>query len=247
MSLLEAFAAKPAAAGGAYDPATDTPNLVAWWDFSDTATITDSGGDVTAVNDKGPNNRDLAQFLSYGTPTTGTHTLNGLNVLYFNGRALGTAVSASTIMGASAAGTALYVYASDADPSDSGSGGGPVLGRWGSDDTTEAEPYSDGIIYSGWGRSARLSWNPTPSMATPRQITIVSSSSEWTYKIDGTNSHTTGTNTVAWNSNAATIGFHYTAFGVKGRIAEIIISSSALSGADLTDAQDYLATKWGTA
>jgi hypothetical protein len=240
-------------AGGAYNPASDTPNLVAWWDFSDTATITESGGAVSAVNDKGPNNRDLVQSSAGNKPTTGTRTINSLNTLDFDGTTdyLNlNGVSPSTILGAAAAGTALYVFAIDTDPP-SGNGAGPVLGQWGTDNTTEVEPYSDGNIYLGWGRTARITLgNPAAALTTPRQITIVSSASEWTYKIDGTNFYTTGTNTVAWQASTSKgyIGVHGNAgYFLDGRIGEIIISSSALSGTDLTNAQNYLKSKWGTA
>ena len=53
----------------------------AWWDAYDEATITDSGGNVTSISDKSGNGNTLN--TGAGTPTTGTHTINGKNAIRF--------------------------------------------------------------------------------------------------------------------------------------------------------------------
>lgn len=62
----------------------DLPSLVGWYDASDTATITDSGGEVSQWDDKA-NGYHLTQSTAGLKPTTGTRTINGLNVLDFDG------------------------------------------------------------------------------------------------------------------------------------------------------------------
>ena len=62
----------------------DLPNLEGWWDASDAATITDTTGDVSQLDDKSGNGRHLAQATGSLQPRTGDSTRNGLNVLDFN-------------------------------------------------------------------------------------------------------------------------------------------------------------------
>jgi hypothetical protein len=250
-SLLQAFAAKPAAAGG-FSP-LDLPDLVAWWDFSDTATITASSGAVSAVTDKSGNGWDLAQATAANKPVTGTRTINSLNTLDFFASSpveCDWMAPSATIMSGVTAATALYVMANDSDGGMGDPGGnGAVLCHWGVA-TGDHEPYTDSNVYHGWGSTARKSTgNPTPALTTPRQITIVSKSGGWRYAIDGTDHFTTGTNTVGW-AGTPKIGSNTTSgnnFCFDGRVGEIIICSSELTGGDLTDAQDYLQVKWGTA
>ena len=56
-------------------------NLQAWYDASDTATITVSGNDVTQWNDKSGNAYNLTQGTSNKRPQSGTRTQNGKNAV----------------------------------------------------------------------------------------------------------------------------------------------------------------------
>jgi filamentous hemagglutinin family protein len=68
---------------GGFDP-LDYTGLSLWLDADDTSTITHTAGAVTQWNDKsGEGNHAYAQGST--NPTTGLHTLNGRNVVYFNG------------------------------------------------------------------------------------------------------------------------------------------------------------------
>ena len=63
-------------------------DLISWYDASDTASITDAGaGAVSQLNDKSGNGNHLVQATGGSRPTTGTRTINGLNVLDFDGTA----------------------------------------------------------------------------------------------------------------------------------------------------------------
>ena len=68
---------------GGWSP-TDLPDLEAWWDASDTASIIASAGDVSQLNDKSGNGRHLSQATAALQPRTGDSTRNGLNVLDFD-------------------------------------------------------------------------------------------------------------------------------------------------------------------
>lgn len=70
-------------------PAAFTPPDIAglgfWYDASDLATITESGGAVSQWDDKSGNGRHLLQGTGSAQPTTGSRTQNGLNVIDFDG------------------------------------------------------------------------------------------------------------------------------------------------------------------
>lgn len=77
-----------AALSGAWTPAS-LPNLVGWWDASNTGSLTtETGGRVTQWNDlSGSGNHLTAASASTARPTSGTRTINSLNVLDFDGSA----------------------------------------------------------------------------------------------------------------------------------------------------------------
>lgn len=64
---------------------TDIPNLALWLDASDSGTITQVAGSVSQWNDKSGNGRNAVQATGAQQPQTGVRTLNGRNVLEFDG------------------------------------------------------------------------------------------------------------------------------------------------------------------
>jgi hypothetical protein len=97
------------AAGGApgFSP-LDVSGLQAWYDASDTATISHTSNNVTGWADKSGNGRDLTSPSSGNEPITNTTTLNGLNVLTCAGD--GFMVSAFDIDMSSKAVTCVAVF-----------------------------------------------------------------------------------------------------------------------------------------
>lgn len=81
----DAYGARAAssAAVGAFDPSLDT-SLIGWWDAADAATITETGGAVSSWADKA-GSANLAQPVGARQPTTGVRTLNGANIIDFDG------------------------------------------------------------------------------------------------------------------------------------------------------------------
>jgi len=75
----------------AYSPVPPAPSFLAsaplWLDASDASTITESGGAVSQWDNKGAGSNVTQATGSY-QPTTGVSTINGLNVLDFDGSAL---------------------------------------------------------------------------------------------------------------------------------------------------------------
>ena len=78
-----------------WDPLSIKSELIAWYDFSDTSTIMDAAGVVSAVTDKAPTGFNAYKTLSYDLtgatsggvkPTTDLYTVNGLNVMSFTSK-----------------------------------------------------------------------------------------------------------------------------------------------------------------
>lgn len=65
-----------------------------WFDASDSTTLTSSSGKLSQWNDKSGNGRNLTQGTSANQPTTGSNTINSLNVVRFNGTSTGMTTSA---------------------------------------------------------------------------------------------------------------------------------------------------------
>lgn len=64
-----------------------TPSRIStegWWDASELSTVKVVSGEVLQLDDKSGNEQHLTAFAGFA-PVTGTHTLNGLNMLYFDG------------------------------------------------------------------------------------------------------------------------------------------------------------------
>jgi hypothetical protein len=68
---------------GGFSPLDLSPVL--WLDASDTSTITESGGAVSQWDDKSGNGYNLTQGTAAAQPKSGTATLNGLNVIEYDG------------------------------------------------------------------------------------------------------------------------------------------------------------------
>ena len=61
------------------------PGLSFWLDASDPATLIASGNDLSEWNDKSGNNITFSQITGANKPSTGINTINGKNVINFDG------------------------------------------------------------------------------------------------------------------------------------------------------------------
>lgn len=69
--------------GAAFTPASLAPR--AWYDAAETSSITASSGAVSQWNDLSGNGYHLSQATAINQPITGANTINGLNVIRFDG------------------------------------------------------------------------------------------------------------------------------------------------------------------
>lgn len=232
--------------GGA---ASDIPTTSLYlWHRADSGLYTDSALTTPVASDADPiggwvdqsgNSRNWTQGTSGARPTYKTSIVNGQPVVRFDGT--DDFFGGPNLSGLTAA-EVFVVVKCNADPSSAN-------GLWllGSDASQNTHfPFSDGTLYDTCMTTARKNTgNPTPSLASFRLYNVVSTSSEWTSFIDGTQFYTTGTNTVGGNS-ATRLGRPLdTGSYFGGDIAELIIYSAKLSAGDKTDVEAYIASRYG--
>lgn len=220
--------------GAAWTPATLGANLRAWYDASDSATITlDGSSNVQTWADKSGNSYTATQATAGIRPSVATAAQNGKDAILFDA---GEGFSLPDLFTGLSAGTALIVAKNFNDPPDIGGGSKLDAGNFGG---TSHHPFSDGVIYDGFGSNVRKTvGNPTPSLASWHIQEMLSAASDYRFYLSGSLLFSTATNTVAWTTTPA-ISTNFV-----GHIAEIIICSTALSDADRLLAETYLATKW---
>jgi hypothetical protein len=225
-----------AASAAVFDPLSLSPAL--WLDASDAATITHTGGLVDQWNDKSGNARHVTSS-STNRPQTGVDTINGRNVLTFDGSNDWMLSGSVTI---SQPTTAVAVVKSASTTSTvSILNSGPSA-------TTQA------LFISG-GSGARLlrlfSGSATAGISiTDTQANVVAGF------FSGASSYQAVNGTKSANQNAGTqslgagwrIGANRDANGEfwRGQIAEILFFPSGLSDANRQAVEAYLKTKWGT-
>jgi hypothetical protein len=232
-----------------FSPLDLNPEL--WLDAADTTTITESSGLVSQWDDKSGNARNFTQGTAGNQPTTGTVTLNGFNVLSFDGD--------DVLVG----GTSPSLFASNTNPFEIF-----VVGRTTLDNTGTF--VSQNILASEGARQFQLlrAGAPDNSVAVVARgvITRVNRSPRFDRDAvfnfrrdtsvatlaDGntTTSATIGTASeeltalikIGARSNGTTTS---NAFFVNGRIGEVIIYSRSLSSTERSKVNSYFANKWG--
>ena len=256
----------------AHDPGPTPPavlsNAKVWLDAADATTITESGGAVSQWNNKGTLG-NFTQATSALQPTTGTQTINGRNVLDFNGDTLVSSDAASSFQFMNDGTTFLIATVIDY---------GPAADSYNSTIATlDGSSSNTGFILSNdnrtsIGRTNRLaiivfgSANPGnvsvllendnyysagdfifSSIIDPDNGTVANRALYWTNATAGTvfNSRTGGVNAAAPLFTMEIGNKYYGGYSLQAQIGEIII----LSGSDATEANrsdivNYLNSKW---
>jgi hypothetical protein len=216
----------------AFDP-LDISGCITWLDASDTATITDSSGLVDAWADKSTAGNDYTGS-STTRPTTGSATINGLNVIDLNSNNK-YVVPASNYLSGETAGT-IFIVAKNV-----GAGNRQLFLMGAAPDSFH--PYG-GEFYEYFGTTVRRD-NIDVSAHTLTNAyvyNVAAASSDWRARINGSTVRSTGTNTVSF-SILPSLG---APGNVYAYIAEVIIYDTALGSGDITSVEDYLSNKWGT-
>ena len=182
-----------------------------------------------------------------GGPSTGTRTINSLNVLDFvpeDGLNLFGTIR-STLQAAGAA-EMFIVARNDHDPAASVNDSGHVIQLSG-DTQVSHLPYTDGVVYEGFGTTARkTTGNPSASLTSPFIYNVRSASGSYVTEFNGAAHFSTATNTPGFTGFGFYIG--YASANTRrydGVIGEILIFDNVLSASDRAAIEAYLSDKWG--
>ena len=236
------------------------PNLKAWYDADDAATIT-GGIIVSQWNDKSGNGFNLSQSTLTKRPSSGTRTLNGKNVIDFDGTndvLEASTASDWTFMNNSGGSTAFFVYMYDSNST--ANAWCTTDGVSGADIGYDLYDNSDLAhrVNRGVGGAQAISndtlQNPSTGnhylyvLSDPNNGTAANRSQIY---VDGTLQNKNNTFTNAPSSSTPTtpldIGGRRAddVYSFDGAFAEIIIVSGIMSAGDITKTKAYISAKWG--
>jgi len=233
-----------------FDPLT-LPSLNRWYDPSDAATLTSSGGDVSQMNDKSGNNFHISQSDATRRPSTGA-TINGVAALSFDGvdEYLLRNSDLAAFTGEDKPFTAFMVC----EPT-------TLLGQYlftfnrstgGAYQTVLIGGQGPAWMYRKLPNSGSLNQivvNKTPQLL-PSLITAIHTGTVFSLRWNGeliqaatssnVSSQTVDRFVLGAHLDNATLGAPFT-----GKVGEFILCSDDLSAGDIDDAEAYLMNKWG--
>lgn len=233
----------------AFNPISLSPTI--WLDASDSATLFDatSGGSAVGPDgaiarweDKSGGGNHATQSTSGNRPIRKVANQNGLDAVRFAGA--GDEMALPDFL-TGTAGTVVFAAKSDADPNASPDAGAPI-GGWASASLTNHTPWVDSTIYFSYGTNSRRTvGNPSRSLALWNVYTVESHASGWSFRINGTEIYSDGSNTVGWGS-APVIGAGASASQYfLGEVGEIINIPRSLTTDERSAIESYAITKWG--
>jgi hypothetical protein len=247
-------------------PAAPVAGYTAWFDASDTSTISLSGSDVTQWRDKSANAYHLAQSNVSLRPQSGTRTINSKNVIDYNSNTDTLVASTAanwTFLNNSTGSTMFMMLSVDAQPSGdpfcflrTSGGGSNYNGYVGNVNTSNQ--WLHAVSASGVGN---LVVNIATTLAlTTNTGTIITVKSDpanataanrsYIYKnssLPNQNNTDTGTPSESAPTQPLRVGDYEEAgtLGINGVIGEIIFYNSKLSDGDISSNVTYLTNKWG--
>ena len=206
-----------------------------WLDASDASTITDSGGSVSQWDDKSGNSANATQGTGSKQPTTGTRTLNGLNVIDFD-RATANNLEVSSLPYGTTDEFMIFVVGKLDTPLNYEHF---ILGRG----TDRCGIGLNGSFYRSFvdGNSYTTATNHSTN---PSLLSLcVENGTDADFLLNGA-SIDTQTGTYSITSQQADIGSQTDTYFLDGYIAEIIITAHCTL-IDRQRIEGYLAHKWG--
>ena len=212
----------------------------AWWLRGDDIQL--NGSTVSQWNDKTGNGLHWTQGSAPLQPTWVASAINGKPGLSFSAAAQQELIGPNLFALGFTAAETFIVFQINADPPATGA----KCGFWRTESAASVAvvPFTDGIIYDGFGSTIRKTTiNPVPSLASPRIYSVITTSSEWTSALDGVQIYTTATNAVGWNT-ATRLGSSVTNW-FDGVMCEWITYPAKLSTTDRAKTLAYLKSRYG--
>lgn len=224
--------------GGGATP-SDIANIWEWWEPSrDTYNNNDPVSLLTGQVSPGVGH-NWVQATGTAQPVYLSNQLNGLGIVDFPHVAGGDYLSDVNPSALTAA-HFFIVLKVDNDPPATAQ----VPWKFGTSGSTDHFPFTDSNIYCGAFSTTRQSvGDPAASLASWRVYEIVSTSSEYTALLDGTQLFTTGTNTVGILATC-TFGSNLGVNPWDGQVAGLYIFSAKLT-TDRADMVTYLNSRFG--
>ena len=117
----------------------------------------------------------------------------------------------------------------------------------------EFMPYLSGLVYENFGSTTRQSTGITLT-AGPQVLEFISTSTEWTFKINGVQQFTTATNTVGFSTSGTLIGCTTaapnsnsaaTSYPSNMKIGAVVVYNAKLSAGNASTVVTGLRTKYG--
>jgi hypothetical protein len=212
-------------ASGLWTPLELSPLL--WLDAADTTTITASSGSVSQWNDKSGNGNNVSQGNAANQPTTGIATIDGKNVISYDG-------NDDLLSGSSITFTGLTMFA--------------VLQH-----TSEDFVLLGTDLSNVWAGAAVLNSTSTSLVSNLGTMSLRFNGSPFTGTTRAAvyNELASSTKVVTLEVSASETRrlrpFSYTGDGFRpvGAIAEVIIVNGSLTAGAISTAESYLADKWG--
>lgn len=241
--LIRRATIEPAAVvGGPYGASV---NGLMWFDASQE--VVANGTLIDSLTDRSGAGNHSAASTGATRATLTTAVINGKAVYRFN-RAQ--AYNLANVFSALTSGEVFLAVKLDADPPSSFDWSG--LWHFGTNTDSDHYPFTDGVIYDGWGSTARkTAGNPTLSLAAARIYNVSSAPGAWTARLDGTQLFTTATNTVAFTTvpklGKGVLLAGSTHYWLDGDIGELIVFGQVLSSGDRSTVLAGMKAKWGIA
>lgn len=225
--------------GGAFSP-TDIAGLRTW--LKADALSLNNGDEVTTWTDSsGSGNNATQSTEATRKPNYFTNVQNSLPIVRFDvdGSAEDRMVWPTTLMSGATAGSVFITLSLPLAASGRQS---PVTMTSNGEFTHYT--FSDGNWYDNWGSTTRKTISGSVTLTTFHLFEIISAPSDWRAYQNGTQKHSTATNTVGFGSSAG-LGSTNLAFGAD--IGEVLVYDTALSTTDRQNVETYLKDKWGIA
>lgn len=248
------------AGGGAFDPSSIS-GLSVWYDFSDTSTVTESSGVVSAVADKSSSGADLS--VTVGAPLLESSAVNGLSALRFDGS--DDSMDAALPQGNDPRLQTLFaVFKRDSSSARSECvfkmSANPVGSATVDHETVIFPRFPGDIMYAGlYFNDVRVSSNSSAVISNQTALITIYGPDKDTVNVNGAQ-FATGTGWYASSSKSYSsgealdkifVGQSGTGFALQDRylfdglICEIILYNQTLGASDRQAVEAYLISKWG--
>ena len=233
-----------------------------WLDATIAASITSSGGAVSQWNDQSGNGYNFVQATGANQPITGTRTINGKNVIDFDGTndSLSNATASNFTFMSTSAGTSTFIVgfrdtsASAQAIMDNCDGSSTLVGYY---IGTSSSDLAELVVSNATSPVAIAQFGgPTVTDNAAFYLTILTDPGNGTAANRGYISYnagsydqsntSTGTPSGSAPTNTMKIGTKVTPSNYyNGTIGEIIVYPSKLSAGNVSSIKSYLSAKWG--